>query len=650
MFHHYSYCIDALLASINLSMGTLIRLFIVIIAIGGLAERAEASAFAKSIAKREWFYAEKVAGNDQSLRTYAQWRRLKDYYSDASFDELSRFISRNPGWPDQNLLRQRAEKLLFVEYRKEDSANWLAKYPPISGYGKLALARLKKGDITALVKDGWINGDFDAPDERKILNEFRSYLTTTDHMARIVRLLKDDRASIADRHLYLVDDAHQRLFQARIALIRFDSGVEGKINRVPSAMMNDDGLTADRARWRAKKGLDDGVLELLRKMSPTSHYASKLWQIRAWHVRDFIESKQYDKALQLLEGAGKLDTAFNADMLWLKGWIYLEYRHAPGKAYAAFTEMYKGVSYPVSKARAAYWAARAAEKLGHPQDVDRWYREGAKYPTVFYGQLAHAQIHKGKPLQFPAPPVVASAVIDRYSSNPVFVAARRLTALGEHHLADELISHLGDTVDTPVEAAALVSACAKAGMPLAQVRAIKAALKQNVMLVKEGWPTIQLGVAIPIETPLAFAISRQESEFNPKAVSSADARGLMQILPSTAKIVARQMKMPFDASRLYEPAYNLKLGGWYLGSLIDKFRGSYILAIAGYNAGPGRSVKWVGRFGRPGGELRDTVNWIETIPFAETRNYVQRVLENLQVYRAVMNPQQPLMIEADLLR
>ncbi len=630
-------------------MGMLLRFWCVVVLVG-VAGQADASEFAEAVEKRQWAAAERAAAGDVYLRTYAHWRRLKDHYSDVSFDELARFIRGNPDWPDLNILRQRAEKLLFVENRREESKDWLIDYPPISGYGKLALARLEKGNVAALVKDGWIEGDFDARDEPSILDDFGHYLSRADHLARIKRLLRDDRASIAERHLHLVDKAHQKLFRARIALIRFDVGVDTKIAAVPDSLKQDHGLVADRIRWRAKKGLEQRTLALLRQMDPQSPYTQKVWHVRAWHVREFLESRQYDNALELLERAGTLDPGANAERLWLKGWIYLEYRKAPRTAYEAFAHMFQDVNFPVSKARAAYWAARSAQVAGQNALADRWYDQAARYPTVFYGQLAYARQFHGQPLRFPDPPRVNDNQVERYMRHPVFITAQRLTDRQEPNLAVKLISHLAEIAATPGDIVSLVRACARSDMPLAQVRAIKAAIKQNIIMAAEGWPIIELGVGIPIEPALAFAIARQESEFNPQAVSPAGARGLMQIMPATGRRLARKMNLRYSPERLFNPAYNLRMGGWYLGSLIDRFAGSYILAIAGYNAGPGRSEQWVRRFAQPGRDLRATLNWMETIPFKETRNYVQRVLENLQVYRARLNPDAPLMIESDLLR
>lgn len=609
-----------------------------------------AGPFLDALDRQQWDSALARVRGDDILTTYGKWRQLRAPRSEASFDDIQQFVSKHPDWPDMNIIRMRAEKLLFVERRKAQSAEWFAKYPPISGYGKLAQARLSQKANPQLVKDGWITGDFDAPDERLILTEFIEHLDVVDHTQRIERLLMEDKATIAERILDKVSTNYQKLFRARIALIRDDNGVDGKVDAVPSALAKDHGLIADRARWRDKKRNRPGTLAMLQAMDPHSPYAMKLWPIRAWYVRDFIETRRYKDALALLERAGDLDGAPNADALWLKGWIYLVHNNQPGKAHEAFRALYDGVKYPVSRSRGAYWTARAAEKLGRADEAKQWYQKAAAYPTVFYGQLAQQKLYPGKPLLFPSPPTVPDALVEKYTRHELMQTAKRLTAVGEPGLADTLISHLADSAADPAASAALVKATAKAKLPLAQVRAIKEALKQNVLMVREGWPTLNLKVDLPIETPLAFAISRQESEFNPDAVSRAGARGLMQIMPDTGRRIAKMKSTSYSVDRLFDPTYNVQLGGWYLGHLIDNFSGSYVMAIAGYNAGPARPLQWSKEFGRPGKNLEDTINWIEIIPFAETRNYVQRVLENLQVYRAVADPQRPLSLEQDLLR
>lgn len=601
-----------------------------------------------AIDRKQWPAAFSHAQGDPLLTTYVQWRKYSDMGNDAGFGELAHFVSANPHWPRVDAIKIRAEKALFQEGSSSAASEWIAKHPPVSGYGKLVKARMESSNA-ALIKDAWINGDFDGHDEQAILRDYGHVLNANDHRARIERLLKDDRATIAERLIGKVSADDAALFRARIALIRRDHNVEALVNAVPPSRRHDDGLLADRAIWRDAKGMSDGAVELLNAMRPQSPMAEKLWPIRAKHAREFLESRRYADAFRLLNNAGNLSTVPQADALWMLGWVALEFQNKPDLAYSTFTRLFDVVQFPVSKSRAAYWASRAAQKLGNSGEAQSWLAKAAAYPSVFYGQLAHAQLHPEQPLKLSQSPSVSDTEISTMESNSVFRVAKRLTDLDEQNLADPLIRHLAEA-GSPEQAAALVKACEKHRMTYAQIRAAKLALQKNVLMASEGWPIVQISGSTELETPLALAIARQESEFNRKAVSPADARGLMQLLPSTARHVARDLGIGFDIHRLFEPEYNIKLGTHFLAGLVNRFSGSYILAIAGYNAGPGRSVQWSERFGRPGRDLHSTLNWLEMIPFAETRNYVQRVLENTQMYRALKYPEKPLLIARDLTR
>ncbi len=601
-----------------------------------------------AIDRGQWSAAFSHAQDDPLLATYISWRKYSDMGNDAGFGELANFIENNPHWPSIPAIKIRTEKAIFQLGDMRVGGNWLAKYPPVSGYGKLVQARLQN-DNAALIKDAWIHGDFDAHDEQQIQRDYGHLLTSADHRARMVRLLNDDRATIAERLIGKVGADDATLLRARIALIRRDHNVDAKVDAVAASKRADQGFLADRALWRDAKGYSDGAVELLGAMNPQSTMADKLWPIRAKYAREFLESRRYSDAFRLLGNAGKLTGALQADALWMRGWVALEFQNSPDAAYSTFTQLFDVVQFPVSKSRAAYWASRAAEKLGKSSEAQSWLTKAAAYPSVFYGQVAYAQLHPEQPLKLSSGPSVSDAAISAIESNPVFRVAKRLTDLDEQNLADPLIRHLAESGSLE-QAAALVKACQKHGMTYAQIRAAKIALQRNVLMASEGWPMVKISGSAELETPLALAIARQESEFNRKAVSSADARGLMQLLPSTARHVAKDLGVGFDVNRLFDPEYNIRLGTHFLAGLVNRFSGSYILAIAGYNAGPGRSVQWSERFGRPGRNLHSTLNWLEMIPFAETRNYVQRVMENTQMYRALQQPSRPLTIAQDLTR
>lgn len=602
-----------------------------------------------AIEKKRWSVAQQKAKGDTILEDVVQWAYLKDPESAVSFDQVAHFIDKHPNWPELNKLRLNAEKELF-QMRNDAAGEWLKKYPPISGYGKFALARQDKKQAPHLAAAGWRDGDFDRDDEMLILKEFSPLLDQSHHRARIARLLEEDKASVAERIISKVDDDHRLLYAARIALIRRDGNVDRKIDHVPARLKGDHCLLVDRVKWRHDKGLKSGALKLLKEMHPDNPCAEKVWRIRSIYARDFIEIGNHSGALAILQNAGNtLEGENKADALWLVGWTQFEFLNNPGAAYKAFFELFNEVKYPISKARGAYWAGQAADRNGNKEIAKGWFEVAARYPSTFYGQLAYHRINKGKPLKLPVYEV-DKKLVSVYQRSPLIKVAKRLMDEGQANLSDPFIVEMATDADTPAKLIALSEAVGQLGMRYAGVRVAKFAARKNLVLLRYGWPWVQIGEESSLDPALPLAISRQESEFNHEAMSFAGARGLMQLMPSTASRMAKKMGMSYSKRRLFDASYNATIGSAYLQDLVERFEGSYSLAIAGYNAGPGRPSQWVRRFGRPGYDIDQAVRWIEMIPFGETRNYVMRVLENVQVYRAVMRPDAPLKIKRDLTR
>lgn len=603
-----------------------------------------------SLERKDWGGALSASSGHGALNTFVRWHYYKHDSSGARFDEIVTFIRQHPDWPDQNVLRLRAEKAAFAQRPDAAAARaFLSEHPPISGYGLMVQARLGMGDVPALVRQGWKQGDFERVHEGHILESYDDILNAADHQTRIERLLLQDLTNPAERLLSFVPSERKKLYEARIALIRMDRSVDAKLKAVPSSLMGDNGLLYDRMRWRLKKGMESGALELLRQMSANSPYAGKAWKARAMFARDYIERRRYHDAEALLLRHGPLEGADLADALFMLGWVQLEYLEKPSSALPHFKKLFESVQFPVSKSRGAYWTARTYDALGQKDNARQWYEKASIYLTTYYGQLAYAHLFPGKPLKLPPEPIVSDSERGHFLRSPMAQVIEFLVKSGHEDYAAPLFAHMGNKAKSPQESQLVADLARDMKLTFYGVRASKYAIQKNIMLFKAGWPTTHINRQ-SLEPALPHAIARQESEFNKEAVSSANARGLMQLLPATAQQVSRKLDMPYSLPKLFEPSYNATLGSKYLGDLVDGFSGSYVLAIAGYNAGPGRSREWTGRFGRPGRTVRDTINWVEMIPFSETRNYVQRVLENVQVYRAIMKPDTPLGIEKDLTR
>ena len=595
------------------------------------------------------------------VRDYITWKSMRDgdYFD---FDAFHNFLLRNPNWPDEKKLILNAESQLYedggVSFRQK--SEWFDKHKPISGKAKIVYAHALKESygeakmqefISRLAREAWRNGDFDASQEKEIIRDFGKWLRPDDYIARIDRLLWEGKTTPASRMMFTVPKAYAALFEARIRLDLNKPGVSQAVAQIPFQLRNDPGLLYSRMKWRERDDQDEGVREILLQTPKTVPYPEKWWPSRHRQVREALDNHDATQALKLLENHGQVEGASKADALWLQGWINLTVFNRPEKAFGYFTELEKTVNYPVSKSRAGYWMGRAATAMKKPEIARKWYGLAAAHPTTFYGQLSALEMGNAN-LSLPAaiPPTNAQKKAFREDSRVRLV--HMLAALRRYDEATAFIESRMENANNYAEAMMTAELGNEIGKQHISVKASKTGLQHNFILPKTSYPYFKVDFTPDIEPSLMWAITRQESLFDPYARSSANAMGMMQLLPSTAKEVARKNGYSYQESSLTTPMYNLKLGSTFLGSLINRFDGSYILAIASYNAGPGRVRQWMEEYGDPGKSPHAAVDWIERIPYSETRNYVQRILENLQVYRAITDPAQgrKIGLNADLVR
>lgn len=598
--------------------------------------------------RRSWTDARGHASetHDPAFAALIDWQYYLDSDSGAGFGEITNFMSVHPGWPEQKRLKIRAELAIKDSgISDNDIVAWFGSETPITGAGKIALAEaldrqqlLAPEQAKSLIRDAWKNGDFDAMEASRIEDKYKAVLTAEDHIARAERLVWEEKTSAAEDMFPKIPAAYKMLLQARIALTKDKKNASSLVSQVSAALKHNPGLLYDRMKYRARHGDDKGVREILQNTPAQVPYPEKWWKTREQQVRKLIDERNYALAEKLLSNHGQSEGQELAEALWLQGWLKLEFLKQPKNAYDIFYRMFSDVRYPVSKARAAYWAGRAAEKAGDHDAADNWYKTSASYPTAFYGQLSAIKISQSAPLRIPAEPSIGSSAQHSFDNTEVARAIAIAASLNKDELASRLVSGIMDMAKDDDEAAMIASIGREIGQPYLSVRGAKKALqKYNVMLVKAGYPSPKTPYDLAVERPLALAITRQESEFDPGARSPSGALGMMQLLPGTAKETARKNGLDYALSRLYETDYNWTLGSLYLNRMIDNYSGSYVMAIASYNAGPGNVRKWASQFGTPGNEVDSAVNWIEKIPFSETRNYVQRVLENLQIYRHILD-------------
>ena len=597
--------------------------------------------------------AHAVDGNLQM--TLAQWQSLRDpAASGVVFADGVRFMAQHPGWPDEKIIRIRTEAAaLFERPNPSVMAPYCENLPPISGRGMLACYRAGvgvAGTRDTWLHQGWVQGDFTETEERTVLADFGSELKQADHNARIDRLLYEKKIGPAKRMMGFMPTAKFPLYNARIAIISKDKKAPALLKAVPAADKRDTGLLFDciGAAYDNKRG--DTLVKLIRLAPAVTPYPDLWWPARNTAVRESISEHDYAQALTMLARHGDIKGEALSEALWLKGWITLQYIKEPATAYKDFRALYTKVNTPVSKARAAYWAARAATKNGNADIAREWMVKAAQHSTVFYGQLAQLSLDPNGSLDMPDAPTYSSQEKNEFDNDELVRVVRMLTDKSDTALRDRFLYHLATSANDAPHLL-LVSNLARElnGVP-GGVRVAKSALRKQVVLIDAGWPRIPLPENLGVEPALALAITRQESEFDVRAQSPANARGLMQLLPSTARHVAERNDWKYTDASLEDANANLSMGSAYLGQIIRGFDGSYILGIASYNAGPGTVRGWLKQRGNPPKNVNAAVDWIESIPYGETRNYVMRVLENTQVYRARMDPKAPLKLDDDLTR
>lgn len=596
----------------------------------------------------DWVTARTTATRikDQTASKIIRWLELQDKKSGASSIEITTFLNANQDWPRRDRLERRAEEALLAE--KPDTGSilsWFDLNPPITGDGKIRFgeALIEAGDTDRgreFVRTGWIEHDFESTREAQIIRQHRNTLRREDHIARLDRLLWDKDATDARQMASLVGADHAALAEARIRLARRSAGVDGAVNAVPANLANNPGLLLERARWRRRNGTPDDAVPLILSAPTTAEEMvrpDEFWRERHLHARRLLKERDYRTAYDLVRNHGMSSGVSFAEGEWLAGWIALRFLNDPTKAYFHFRTLAANVKTPISKARAEYWAGRSAQADGRKDDAAFYYQRASEHDTTFYGQLARQSLLGGvNTINIVADGRKAPAT---FNTSSAVAAMKMLNALGEERLVTAFFYHLSRYLTDAGDLEAMANWLRIAGRPNLAVRTAKIASRKGIELPDFAYPTNALpnvpSAGSPVERALAFGISRQESEFNPQAVSHAGARGLMQLMPGTAKRTANAYGLPYSKSRLLtDPTYNAQIGITHLGDLLDEFGGSYILTIAAYNAGGGRVNQWIATYGDPRTPGIDPIDWVEQIPFSETRNYVQRVLENTQVYRA----------------
>ncbi|MBL8555903.1 MAG: lytic transglycosylase domain-containing protein, partial [Phenylobacterium sp.] len=554
--------------------------------------------------------------------------------------------------------RQAAAEALLETSGKSPSETvaWFGGQPPATAQGAMALASAyrslgRAAEAGELIRTWWRTRTFEAEPQRQMLTRFGDILTVDDHVRRADILLYGAQGPAARDMINLVPADRQAAALARIAL-RSGGG-----DSAYAALTSDDqaspGVAFERAAALRRKNREGEAIAQLASFPRdmvTAESADRMWDERKRLVAYAIKLNDWKSAYQAAANSGLNEGSDATEAEFYAGWIALKYLNEPAAAAKHFAAIERIGSSPITRGRAFYWLGRAAEAKGDRNRAEDAYRQGAQYLTTFYGQLSAEKL--GLPITLPRDPAPTEAQRRAFEARDEVQAMRLLADQGQRDLFRVFALHIDDIVPSTVEAALLIDAIRGYGDQDTSMKAARAAATRGLILIDRAYPyRTPPSVANAPEPALVLGVTRQESGFDPSVRSGADARGMMQLLPSTAAIVARRMGEPYSAASLYEPEYNMKLGSAFLGQLVNQFSGSYVMAAAGYNAGPGRPTQWTAVCGDPRGATSDPLDFIECIPFSETRNYVMRVLENMTVYRAKMaGGSAPITLSADLRR
>jgi soluble lytic murein transglycosylase len=586
------------------------------------------------------------------------WDRLRRDTYKASFAELSRFLIDNPGWPSERDMRVAAEVAIVPSMEGPAAITaFFNRFPPITATGKLRRAEAlvltgQRDAAYSLVQDAWLSGGLSMNDEAAALAQFSGVLTTTDHYDRADKLLWNGNSSGAARLLPLLAANVRPLIEARIALRNRDTTVMQKVEALSAAQRSNAGLVYNQAQWLRSINNDDAAavqLVLGSRINPQDVVEPKAWATLLQSLsRKQREDSNIETAYRLLaehnmaENAadfadeGEAERVAYVETEWTAGWIALRQLRRPADAIKHFAAMQPVAQSPITLARAAYWAGRAAEAMNNAQLAQQWYARAAQFPDVFYGQLSIDKLGRSVPAPDMTPPAIDPAAMRAFMASDVVRASRMLGELGEMDKQSSFIAALARSAITPEEKRIAADLAHNIQRLDLGVRIGKMARIKGIWLSYASYPRITLPEAANTIWSLVHAITRQESLFNQRAMSRVGARGMMQLMPATANMVSKKMGLDYEPSRLLsDPVYNMTLGSSYLQSRLDLFGGNHVLAVASYNAGAGNVGKWIAANGDPRDPGVDVIDWIEQIPFKETRDYVMRVLENAVVYKTI---------------
>ncbi|GGZ40714.1 lytic transglycosylase domain-containing protein [Asticcacaulis endophyticus] len=584
--------------------------------------------------------------NDPVARKIVLWNILDNegasIYGFATLDAARRDLI---GWPRESRRVLAAEKLISTSgISPQQVVDWFNGAPPMSVDGAIALITAydqlgKTEDARATARFWWRDQSFEALDQQRFYSLFGKYLSQEDHVARLNSLLLGPQGPASRAMLDYVGDRDRVVAQAAFALRAGTADATQKWEAALAASPNNSVLAYERARFLRKKDLEPLGFPLLTQFpaAPQNDTAiNNLWVERLSYFREALKAKDYRAAYNAMNNGGFPNGEKKAEAEFFAGWMALTKLNDPARAITHFTSLEGAGTSPITQGRAHYWLGRAYEAAGDAANAQLNYQEGGQYIFSFYGQLAAEKAGLAQ-IVLTKDPVPAPADTERFNGRDMVKAAKILGSMGERDLFRGMVLALDDVLPNAEEQALLVDLASTYDTQDTAMRIARVSMQRGFYLPERAYPLRAVPNVKAPENAFVLAITRQESGFDPMVRSHANARGMMQLIPPTARAVARRMSLSYSDAKLYEPEFNMTLGAYHLGELVDRFGGSYVMAAAGYNAGPNRPPRWIMECADPRGDGGDPIMFIECAQFTETRNYMMRVMENMQVYRARLN-------------
>jgi soluble lytic murein transglycosylase len=632
---------------------------LLVISVGALHRNAMAltnTCNALELARKEdWKAAAQCAHSqkDPTLLKLVLWSKYANRGSDAKTEEILNFITENPHFPDNSSLVATAENKINNNTNTAVLKRWFSNHTPLTDNGVkyyfyLMENKMNKKEHEEWIKKAWINSHHDKKESSFFLAKFKPRLSHQDHMAKINHMLAIGHTRIGDHLLKLLDKDHQALVKARLKIARNEGwSLEANLKEVPDSLKSDSNLLHAQASFYERKGKYSKIAELIQANQKQDSLKSDLWsKIRTRTAVELHQKGKNSLAYQISSTHNYTIPVNYVDAELFSGKIALFYLNDYNASLKHFKHVLDKAKFPATSAKAAYWCGVSCSKLGLKTEAHKYFNIAAKHLGTFYGQVSNMRLNKKTiKLEYSIPEIYKSD-IDWIENNELVRSSKMLAANNDFVLTKKFTNHTYTKADTMGKRYLLARIGNQNQLPNLSVAYNKIAEKDGIFSPKDSYPTVSIqpiGDAKNIDPALVLAVIRQESEFHSKATSPAGAVGLMQIMYATAQNISKNLDIQINQQSLYNPQVNVEIGSYYLSKLLKRYNNNYILAIAAYNAGPTVVDKWTRQYGDPrniANSPQEAAEWVEKIPYYETRTYVQHVLSNVQMYRNILDHQE----------